>query len=495
MQLSRLLDALPEKTVSKQHDASVAAVVHDSRLVGPGDVFVALRESSGNDGRAYIANAVERGAIAIVQEQVRPKPVPSAATDIRVPDTNAALAILSAHRYGYPSDSLSLIGVTGTNGKTSVCHMVESILMADKMHTGFVGTTGYRFDGNSLPEGPHHTTPYSDELQCLLRNMADQGAECVVMEVSSHALALERVAGMTFKIAAFTNLTQDHLDYHGSLNEYRDAKLSLFLNHLSEDGMGVVNLDDPVASDFIDASGARCVTYGRSSRAEISLGGLTTYGDGGMHITVSTPNGSIPLHVPLIGRYNEANILAAVAIAHSMGLKDSAIISGLANIAIPGRLESIDEGQPYRVIVDFAHTPDALESVLTALRPATEGRLIVVFGCGGDRDAEKRPMMGEIAANSADVVIVTSDNPRSENPESIIKDVVAGLGDKGSHSALVNRMDAIAKAFAVARKGDTVLLAGKGDELFQYIGDQHIEFDDREVARTLLQRVIIESGV
>ncbi|MEE2710436.1 MAG: UDP-N-acetylmuramoyl-L-alanyl-D-glutamate--2,6-diaminopimelate ligase [Gemmatimonadota bacterium] len=487
MRLATLLDALPHKTVSRRRDVAVRSIVHDSRLVQPGDIFVAIRETSGNDGHTYIPFAIAKGAVAIVQEDSKSRADGNGITTIQVPDSNYALAVLSAVRYDHPSTDLALIGVTGTNGKTTVAHMIESILLSGGNKTGFIGTTGYRANGRDLPGGHDHTTPYPDRLQSILRLISDEGVAFTVMEVSSHSLALNRVAPMSFQTAVFTNLTHDHLDYHRTVEAYLKAKLRLFDTYLDSGGIGVVNLDDPFGTRFLNACPASCLTYSKDNLADVTLMDSPNCRNGIMDVTVSVPSGKLEVSIPLTGCYNVSNALAAISVSISLGIPEHDIQTGLGKVVVPGRLERIDGGQPYNVLVDFAHTPDALESVLKTLRPVTEGCLIVVFGCGGGRDPRKRAIMGRIAANHSDRVIITSDNPRTEDPEAIIAAVVSGIDSDCEYAVLVNRQDAIAEAVASAGPGDTVLLAGKGDESYQVIGNEYISFDDRDVVRQILE--------
>ena len=494
MRLATLLDALPHKTVSRRQDVAVRSIVHDSRHVQPGDMFVAIRETSGNDGHAHIPSAIAKGAVAIVQEDPRTPSDGDGITTIQVPDSNYALAVLAAVRYGHPSTDLALIGVTGTNGKTTVSHMIESILLNAGIKTGFIGTTGYRANGGVLPGGHDHTTPYPDRLQSVLRLISDEEVVFTVMEVSSHALALDRVAPMSFRTAVFTNLTHDHLDYHGTVEAYLKAKLRLFNTYLDSDGTGVINLDDPFGSRFQEACSANSLTYSMDGLADVTLLDAPNHRNGIMDFTVAEPSGKLEISLPLTGNYNVSNALAAISVSISLGIPGHHIQTGLERVFVPGRLERIDGGQPYNVLVDFAHTPAALESVLKTLRPVTEGRLIVVFGCGGDRDPRKRAAMGRVAAHNSDRVIITSDNPRSEDPEAIITAVASGIGRDCEYAVLVNRQDAITDAITSARSGDTVLLAGKGDESYQVIGDEYISFDDRDVVRRILKGTYSTDG-
>lgn len=484
MMLNDLLDALDEKTITGRQDVRVRRVTHDSRLVEPGDVFVAIREPSGHDGHAYIPAAVERGAVAVVQE--RPPCVP-AVTTVVVPDSNRALALLADRVYGHPARALTLVGITGTNGKTTVTHLVESILRAHGQSTGLIGTLGYRLNGDTLPMDYTHTTPYPTQLQALLRMIADRGGRYAVMEVSSHALALDRVYGLQFQVAALTNLTRDHLDFHPTFEAYRMAKLRLFQEFLSPDGTAVINRDDPSSGSLIAEAAGTALTYGLDRTADVSVDGTVEVTPRGTVLPVRTPDGTWRVHLRLLGRFNVSNALAALGVGLALRLPPAAIVAGLEAVeTIPGRLERVDCGQPFTVVVDYAHTPDALRATLAVAREWTAGRLIAVFGCGGDRDRGKRPEMGAIASRTADLVIITSDNPRSEDPGVIIREIEAGVEPSARCRSIVDRREAIAEALSLAQDGDTVVIAGKGHEPYQDIGSERIHFDDRNVVRDLL---------
>lgn len=489
MRLSILLDALPDKVVTGHTDFSVRSVVHDSRIVQPGDLFVAIREPSGNDGHRYIPSAVEQGAVAIVREQTNQLTHLSSAsvvTTVLVPDSNRALAILADCQYRHPSQDLTLIGVTGTNGKTTVTFLIESILRAHGAHTGVIGTAENRFDTEPLPGPQTHTTPYPAQLQALLRMIADRDGRYAVLEVSSHALVLDRVAPLAFQVGIFTNLTRDHLDYHKTFEAYRDAKLRLFRDYLHRDGTAVINCDDPSSERFLAATTGKTLTCSLDGSADIMLDGPVEMTSGGSILPVRTPTGVWHISLPLLGRYNMSNALVAIGGALALDIPPSAITTGLQNVSIPGRLERIECGQPFMVVVDYAHTPDALRAALTAVREWTAGRLFVVFGCGGDRDRGKRPQMGDVASMLADVVVITSDNPRTEPPQTIITEIESGIRLHAAYASIIDRREAITDALAQAREGDTVVIAGKGHETYQEIGTTRIPFDDRNVAREVL---------
>jgi len=481
-----LLDALPDKEVKGDVPAAVAGLAYDSRKVEPGCLFVAVRGLR-TDGRRFVPEALSRGAAGVVAEP--PDPLPGERRlRVLVPDTREALARLADAYYRSPSGDLLIVGITGTNGKTTTSYLVEALLRADGHATGVIGTIQYRIGETGRPAG--QTTPESPELQALLAEMRDAGVTACAMEVSSHALELCRVEGIRFRVGVFTNLTQDHLDFHGSMVRYQAAKARLFAM-LPPDGWAILNADDPAHHAMAERTRARVLTYGvgpgaqvRATRWSSALAGVT--------MTVETPAGRMELTSPLIGGHNVSNLLAATGVGIALGIPPARIGAVLAQVhAVPGRFERVDTGQPFLVVVDYAHTPDALERVLETARKLTPGRLGVVFGCGGDRDRGKRPRMGEIAARLADFTWITSDNPRSEDPESIIRDIVAEArsvsGSRESFAIVPDRAEAIRRALEWARAGDTVLMAGKGHETYQIIGSAVLPFDDREVARAILK--------
>ncbi len=477
-------------------DATVSAVAYDSRQAGPGSVFVALRGVKA-DGAAFVRDAVKRGAVAVVSESERPDGI--TVPWIRVDDARLALAGLSAEFYGHPSEDLTLVGITGTNGKTTTSYLLTSIFEAAGMKSGRIGTVGYRIGDREIEAA--RTTPEAPELQGMLRDMVTQGCAACVMEVSSHALSLRRVDHLRFAAAIFTNLTRDHLDFHRDMEEYCRAKRRLF-ELLPDEGFGVANVDDRRGAEFV-AAARRPVTYAIDAPADVRPGPLS-YSLEGLSFEARTPRGTLRLRSSLVGRPNAYNMLAAVAAAMALDLPFSAIEEGISNLAdVPGRFQVVSgAGDDVRVVVDYAHTDDALKNLLETARPLATGRLITVFGCGGDRDRTKRPLMGAVAARLSDLVIVTSDNPRSEDPDQIIEEVKRGIvipadrtppkGQPAPKStpclAIVDRKEAITQAVREARSGDLVLIAGKGHEKYQQIGDRTLPFDDVEVAREALAR-------
>ena len=506
MKLALLIESLAIETgmdARPEWDLDVTAICYDSRKVIPGAMFVAI-EGFAVDGHRFIADAVQNGAVAVVCC----KPVTADAVVIRVADPRAALARMACRLYGHPADEMILVGVTGTNGKTTVTYLLEQILKKAGYRPGVVGTINYRYAGKAF-DNPV-TTPESLELQAILRQMADGGVTHAVMEVSSHALDLHRVDGCRFDAAVFTNLTQDHLDHHGDMDRYWACKKRLFVDFLKPADAAhpvrvVVNGDDPkgeVLARLFGAAALRTATHGEGDILPLAV----IRDLAGLRGNIAIPAGKIPFTSPLVGDFNLENILSAVGAALVLGISPSAISAGIdATACVPGRLERIAEGGEQTVFVDYAHTPDALENAITALRTLTPGRLITVFGCGGDRDNSKRPIMGEIAARLSDLAVVTSDNPRSEDPLTIIAQVEAGVRQvctrRFSTEAINNgwqangyvvepdRMAAIGAAIRAAAKRDAVLIAGKGHETYQILAGETIHFDDREVARQVLATV------
>ena len=471
-------------------DQVVTGVFDDSRLVQPGGVFFAIRGVV-VDGRRFVADAVKRGAAVVIGEELEPR---DDAVVINVPNARRALAQVAARWHGL--DALSppafrLLGVTGTNGKTTTAYMTRAILEAAGLKCGLLGTIQYDLCGSSIAAGM--TTPGPIELAGHIRQCVDNGAHAAVMEASSHALDQQRAAGLRFAAAAFTNLTRDHLDYHETFEAYRDAKAQLFAN-LGADATAVTNADDPQGREIVHMSPARVLTYGIDATADIMA---VVHSDSidGTRFRLLLPDGEVEVESALVGRYNVYNALAAAGLAHAIGLSPKTIAAGLTALhAVPGRLQRVPGPPGVDVFVDYAHTDDALRNVAGVLRPLTRKRLIVVFGCGGERDRGKRPMMAQAAAKFGDVIIVTSDNPRSEDPNAIIQDVLAGF-DQDVRRRVVTEVDrrcAIHAALAAAREGDVVLLAGKGHEDYQVVGAERLHFDDVEVAAEALEARVWE---
>ncbi|NTU71767.1 MAG: UDP-N-acetylmuramoyl-L-alanyl-D-glutamate--2,6-diaminopimelate ligase [Coriobacteriia bacterium] len=456
-------------------DVAVSGVAYRSDRVSSGDLFVCVRGFS-HDGHHFAADAVSRGAVALVVEREL--------TGIGVPqfvvvDSREALARIAARFEGDPSASMAVIGITGTNGKTTTTYLVDAIMREAGHTTGVIGTVETRIGDRTLDAS--HTTPESRDLQHLLAEMRDEGVSAVAMEVSSHAIDLHRIDAVRFAVAAFTNLTQDHLDYHQTIEAYASVKRRLFTDF--EVCTAVINIDDEYCRGLA-AQLPEAVTVGRDSAALVRAEDERLFA-GGAAFELVTPHGRAHIELPLAGAYNVSNALVAAACALSAGVDFQTVVRGLeAAPQVPGRLERVDCGQPFSVVVDYAHTPDSLEKALAAVRQVTEGKVIAVFGCGGDRDPAKRPLMGAAVARGADTAVVTSDNPRSEDPVGIILQVEDGMrGGEFDYVVEVDRRKAIRRALALAGPGDAVLIAGKGHEDYQIFADRTIHFDDREVAR------------
>jgi UDP-N-acetylmuramoyl-L-alanyl-D-glutamate--2,6-diaminopimelate ligase len=483
MKLGELLRDLPVLHAGADARAEVSSLAYNSREVRPGTLFFAIQGEKA-DGHAYIPQALERGAVAVVSE--RAASPAWAAQWIQVPAIRRALADAARIFFGHPEKRLQLIGITGTNGKTTTTYLVESVLAAAGIRSGAFGTIEYRVGGKT--HVATNTTPESLDLLSYFAELVKAECQAAVMEVSSHALAQERIWGFHFAVAVFTNLTQDHLDYHQDFEHYFQAKRRLF------EGQGapppdwaVINSDDPWGVRLLELPYPNRLTYGWNVDAQVTPRHVVSSSKG-TEAVVITPAGRLEIVSPLLGRANLANILAAIATGVAMGIASTKIEEGIAKLqAVPGRFERIDEGQPFLVVVDYAHTDDALKNVLTTARQLTRDRLIVLFGCGGERDRTKRPRMGEAAGSLADLVVLTSDNPRSEDPLLIMADALVGLQRTGKpYIAEVDRGVAMRKALAEAREGDVVVLAGKGHETYQILKDGKIDFDDRNVARQVL---------
>lgn len=459
------------------HDADVrpddvvrgaSSLVVDSRAVQAGSVFVALRGLH-TDGHHFIDDAVARGARVIVTE--RPVDLPDGVRGVVVSDSARMLSSLANVFYGKPAQSLTMIGVTGTNGKTTSTQMVAAALNAAGLPTAALGTLGASFEARAWPL--KNTTPLAHDLHEILADLRTAGAKAVAMEVSSHALALRRVADIRFAVSALTNITRDHLDFHETFDAYWSAKRSLF--DISD--AAVLNVDDPYGAQWAKELNIPVLTYSLDGEADIRVSNIVLRADGS---TFSI--GGTEYSLPIPGRFNVANAAAALGIARTLGIDPKACSAGLALLPqVPGRMELI-AAEGFSVVVDYAHTPDALRSALHTLRETTRGKLTVVFGAGGDRDRGKRPQMGKVAAELADRIVVTSDNPRTEDPREIADDILAGLGS-AAYALILDRHEAIVSAIRDAAAGDVILIAGKGHEPYQIIGDETVRFDDREVAR------------
>ena len=475
--------------------AEVTGIAYDSRRVQPGNVFVALKGQHA-DGTVFARQAIERGAVAVVADDAAPADVRAAWTVVR--DARRALALLAAEFSGNPSTSMQVVGITGTNGKTTTAYLVASIFEAAGLHCGVLGTVGYRI-GDEM-RAATHTTPEAPEVQSLLREMVDRGCGACAMEVSSHALSQHRVDGMRFAAGVFTNLTRDHLDFHANMEAYFQAKRRLF-EMLPRDSPSLINIDDPRGTSLVELAG-RPVTYAVNRDADVTPGPLS-FSLQGLTFDVRTPRGTMHVTSTLVGRPNVYNILAAASTATALGLSFDAIERGISSLqGVPGRFQVVSRPtDDVTVVVDYAHTDDALRNLLETARPLAAGRLITVFGCGGDRDRTKRPLMGAVAGRLSDLIVITSDNPRSEDPARIIEEIQRGITVDTRRDiaqrmlTYIDRREAIQKAVELARPGDVVLIAGKGHEKYQIVGAEVRPFDDVAVAHDALGRKRSNSGV
>jgi UDP-N-acetylmuramoyl-L-alanyl-D-glutamate--2,6-diaminopimelate ligase len=489
MPLRLLVEQLPGASVEGPLDREITGLTCDSRRVTPGMLFIAIAGQTA-DGHEFIDSALERGAAAVICE--RPLPLPARATRIQVPDAREAMARAALLYYEHPSSKLKVIGVTGTNGKTTVAFMVKAILEAAGTKSGLVGTVQYEIGDRVIPA--QRTTPESLEIQQMMAQMLQADCQACVMEVSSHALEQKRVWGMEFDVAIFTNLTRDHLDYHGTMENYFAAKRKLFdmLSASPKHGAAVVNIDDSYGARLADQAKAEVtLTYGLEKPATLRATQIQLAKDGSRFV-VEAPERSFPCRLPLIGRHNIYNALAAVGAGLALKIPVLTLQAALnAMTAVPGRLEPIALGQPFAVFVDYAHTDDALRNVLTTLRELTSGRLLLTFGCGGSRDTGKRAKMGKVAAELADFTLITSDNPRKEAPEKIAAQIEEGYRAvrRDGYAVELERRRALPQILSQARPGDVVLIAGKGHETYQEFEDTVVPFDDRQHAREALENL------
>ncbi|MDO3409208.1 UDP-N-acetylmuramoyl-L-alanyl-D-glutamate--2,6-diaminopimelate ligase [Saccharibacillus sp. CPCC 101409] len=493
MLLKQLASQLTGARLIGSGETECTGIEIDSRKVKAGDLFICLPGFT-VDGHDYAKQAEESGAAALVVQRELDTDLPQ----LLVRDSRTVMAVLANVFYNEPSRRMRLIGVTGTNGKTTTSYLIERIMQDHGVKTGLIGTIQMRYDGEVFPMSG--TTPESLGLQRSFADMAERGVECCVMEVSSHALEQGRVKGTDYRTAIFTNLSQDHLDYHHTMEEYRAAK-GLFFARLgnrlplepSERKYAVLNADDDASEYFRKITAAEAVTYGvendcdvRASRIQITAKGTSFH--------VDTFRGSADVQLRMVGKFNVYNALAAITAALIEGVELERIKASLESVAgVDGRVEAVDAGQPFAIVVDYAHTPDGLENVLRTVCEFAEKRVLCVFGCGGDRDRTKRPIMGRIAAKYSDLAFVTSDNPRTEDPDAILKDIEAGLiedgVDPGKYTLIVDRAEAIRRAVEEAQPGDVVLIAGKGHETYQLVGKQVLDFDDRIVAAEAVRGV------
>jgi len=488
MLLKDYLDRLREKEITGTvAPVEIQGVAYDPLRVKPGFIYVAINiytqldKVEIPDGHPKIPAAIANGAVAVVYQNETV--VPDSVVGVKVPNSRLALALLADAFYGHPSGKLKLLALTGTNGKTTTTHIVERILI-QKHTVGLIGTLYYKLQG--VIHQSKDTTPEPPDLQAILKRMADKNFEYCVLEASSHGIDFHRLGGCHFDAAAFTNLTQDHLDYHKTMEAYLNTKLRLF-RWLEPDKWAIINIDDPVAEHFKNATRARILTYSVQQPADLMVQNIE-YGIQGTRYTLITPVGEIEINTKLLGKFNVSNALAAAGIALSQQIPLEEIKSGLENkITVAGRFELVDRGQDFSVVVDYAHTPDGLENVLRLARDLKPRRLITVFGCGGDRDQEKRPIMGRISDEYSDLIFITADNPRNEEPAHICQQISAGIKHK-PFEIILDRYSAIEKALKTAQAGDIVMICGKGHETTQTIKSETFHFNDREVAEELLER-------
>ncbi|MGI6538173.1 MAG: UDP-N-acetylmuramoyl-L-alanyl-D-glutamate--2,6-diaminopimelate ligase [Caldicoprobacterales bacterium] len=458
----------------------ISGIYYDSRQVKGGSLFFCI-EGYRADGHDYAASAVEKGAAAVVLR--KDIPLPEGVTKVFVPDTRKAMGLIASALYGKPSEDLLLFGVTGTNGKTTTTYMIKSILEQAGKKTGLIGTIANMIGSRMIPA--ERTTPESPDLQKLMRDMVNEKVNAAVMEVSSHSLALHRVIGCTYDIGIFTNLTQDHLDFHGTFENYLAAKKKLF----EQSRLAIINVDDESGREILKDLECQYFTYGIYKPADIYARDIEIMVDG-VSFNLHILGGKISIVLSIPGIFSVYNALAAAAACYAAGISLKDIQKGLTSIkGVPGRFETLDTGTGFSIILDYAHTPDGLENILKTARGLTDGRLVTLFGCGGDRDAAKRPMMGEVAGRYSDLCIITSDNPRYEDPVKIIEDILPGIAKTHCpYKVIVDRREAIEYAIKNARENDLIILAGKGHETYQIIKGDTYPFDEKEIVAQILGR-------
>jgi UDP-N-acetylmuramoyl-L-alanyl-D-glutamate--2,6-diaminopimelate ligase len=488
MRLKNLLEGIGVVQISGEHAIDITGIEHDSRRVAPGHLFVAIRGRR-HDGRDYIEAAATAGAAAVASEDAPGPDMPVRAW-LQVKDCRRFMPLAAANFYRQQTAGVALVGVTGTNGKSTVAFIIDAVWRSSGLKSGLIGTVYYSLCGKQ--RRAERTTPESPDIHRFLADLKQCGGDRCVMEVSSHALAMNRVLGCRFQAAVFTNLSRDHMDFHRSMDRYFDTKKELF-SLLAREGVAVVNTDDPHGQKLADSLKGRVVSFGIDSTADYQPVS-SRLSPRGIEARIKTPGGVLNIHSSLLGRPNLYNILAATATCCETGIPLPDIAHGIRKMeGVPGRFERVDAGQDFLVMVDFAHTDAALRNLLSAVRAITDGRLITVFGCGGDRDKGKRPLMGAAAAGWSDITIVTSDNPRSEDPLEIISQVLQGIeGDRGKEDRVLvipDRREAIGKAMTLAASGDAVVIAGKGHETGQILKDRTVPFDDREEAKKALRRI------
>ncbi|MBI4823640.1 MAG: UDP-N-acetylmuramoyl-L-alanyl-D-glutamate--2,6-diaminopimelate ligase [Nitrospirae bacterium] len=481
MTLKRLIEDMETLNISADTDIDIRQINYDSRKVMPGDLFVALKGLN-LDGHDFIPDAIKRGASTVICENKQ-----SAIPFIQVPDTRSSLAFVSNNFYERPSERLSVIGITGTNGKTTTSYLIKSILEKSGKKTGLIGTINYVIGDRSFPAP--HTTPEALEFQSLLFEMLKAGLSHTVSEVSSHALSLKRVDYTRFSVAVFTNLTRDHLDFHGTMKEYFEAKKRLFVELLDKNGTAVINIDDPYGKELIRHTKAKVITYGIQKAAELKAVDIENSVDG-ISFVIRHGESNFRVNSPMVGIPNVYNILSSTAVSLSMGIKWDVIKTAIKETGnVKGRFEKVSLGQDFLCVVDYAHTEDALRMLILTARdvtPKQRGRVITVFGCGGQRDRGKRPLMGSSATELSDIVYITSDNPRAEEPMEIIKDILSGITKENYH-IVPDRSSAIRQAVMEAGTEDSVIIAGKGHEDYQETKGKRLPFSDRQEAEKAIR--------
>ncbi len=493
MKFRTLLHGLNIVVTTGPLDIDITGIVSDNREVKLGNAFVCYQGIS-VDSHTFIPDAIQRGAVVVIGEKPFTELMapPKQFTYVQVPNGRRAISLLAANWYGNPAKHLKLIGITGTNGKTSTAHLIYAILKASGRKVALIGTVGHRYTnthGTEKELPASLTTPDAFALHALFKQFAEEGVEYVTMETSSQGLALQRLTGLNFDTAVFTNFTQDHLDYHQTMENYLKAKLMLF-KQLAEEGVAILNNDLPVTPQIAQVcSNSKVLMYGRNYNADLHAEDVELSRSQLAFTAVSSTDGRIPAKLRLTGEYNLYNALAAIAVGIRYNCSATAIQDGLAATVVPGRFELVDRGQDFAVIIDYAHTPDGLENILTAAKRITEGKLISVFGCGGDRDNGKRPKMGNISAQIADYSVITSDNPRTEDPDEIIAQIVSNLPHDAKYVCISERREAIQHAIETAKSGDVIVIAGKGHEDYQEIHGKRFPFDDRVVAADFLRMV------
>ena len=479
MKLRQLLANIPIESSAVDLETEIGEVRYDSRSVQPGDLFVAIRGYA-TDGHAFIGMALAKGAAAVLCEEAG-KGIPA----VVVKNSRAALADLAANRFGHPADRLTMIGVTGTNGKTTTTTLVKHILEAEGHKVGLIGTNQNMIGDEIVPT--ERTPPESYELQALFARMADAGCTHCVMEVSSHSLVLDRVRGVRFRVGAFTNLTQDHLDFHHTMEEYRRAKARLF----SMCDTGVINADDPVAGQMLADAACPCLTFSAQAdqQADLTASDIALHADG-VTFRAAFRGQTVPVRLGIPGHFSVENALTAMGICLALDVPADRIAAALATAhGVKGRAEVVPTDTDYTILIDYAHAPDGVDNILRTVQGFAKGRVIAVFGCGGDRDRTKRPIMGRIAAELADYCIVTSDNPRTEEPQAIIDEILTGMQDaKVPVEAICDRPSAIHHAMDIAQAGDVIVLMGKGHETYQEINHVKHHMDEREIVQDYFQK-------